>query len=471
MNKTRILLTISLVFFLVSASNATNIFYVDVNGPNDPGSGTFEEPFLRIKDAIDIAQDSDVIEIRPGIYTGEGNYNLDPHGKSITIRSTDPDDAGIIANTIIDPNHNGRGFYLHSNENADCIISGLTIRNSDSIISSNGAGIYCYSSSPTIRNCIIQNGHANDSGGGIACHYSNAIIINCKITGNVSDYYGGGIGCSFSTPLITGCIISGNTAGFEGGGIDNGLSDSNIINCLIIDNNAPLGGGINCYSPGLSSVVNCTLVANSAGYAGGGVYCWSQGSAVIENSILWANTTDYGGPQLALLEDGNALVSYCNVQGGKIDVNDPCGQLVWGSGNINTDPCFAALDPNGDPNLWDLHLQSEYGRWDPNSQGWVTDSNTSLCIDAGDPNSDWSGELWPNGKRINMGAYGGTDKASKNGNPADFDINWTVNFKDFALLADKWMVEGNYIEDLSSNGIIDSADLHLFTDNWLWQKE
>lgn len=43
---------------------------------------------------------------------------------------------------------------------------------------------------------------------------------------------------------------------------------------------------------------------------------------------------------------------------------------------------------------------------------WVYDDSNSLCIDAGDPNSDWSDELWPNGNRINMGAYGGTPQAS-----------------------------------------------------------
>jgi hypothetical protein len=52
------------------------------------------------------------------------------------------------------------------------------------------------------------------------------------------------------------------------------------------------------------------------------------------------------------------------------------------------------------------------GRWDPNSGSWVKDDVTSPCIDAGDPNSDWSGENWPHGKWINMGAYGGTRQGS-----------------------------------------------------------
>ena len=55
---------------------------------------------------------------------------------------------------------------------------------------------------------------------------------------------------------------------------------------------------------------------------------------------------------------------------------------------------------------------SQAGRWDPNSQTWVQDAVTSPCIDAGNPDSDCTAELSPNGKRINMGAYGGTPQAS-----------------------------------------------------------
>jgi hypothetical protein len=94
-----------------------------------------------------------------------------------------------------------------------------------------------------------------------------------------------------------------------------------------------------------------------------------------------------------------------------------------------------------------------------------------VCIDAADPNSDWSGEPWPNGKRVNMGAYGGTQQASMNGNPGDFNIDKVVNFVDFCELADKWQLERVFIEDLSGNGVVDFADLRIFVENWLWQHQ
>jgi hypothetical protein len=58
-------------------------------------------------------------------------------------------------------------------------------------------------------------------------------------------------------------------------------------------------------------------------------------------------------------------------------------------------------------------LKSEAGRWNPNTKTWVVDDVTSPCIDAGDPNIPVGDEPFPNGVRINMGAYGGTAEASK----------------------------------------------------------
>ena len=427
-SKTVVILLFSLC--LVSISKATDVIYVDLNGPNDPGTGTFADPFRKIQDAIDAAIDGDIVEIQPGLYTGPGNYNLDPKGLAITIRSIDPNNSDVVSNTIIDPNEAGRGFYVHSGEDANCIISGLTIRNGYS--GGNGGGIFCYISSPTIANCAIS------------CNYA--------VT------YGGAIFCQSSSPQFISCIITGNSAGWDGGALEcwDGMPD--FTNCIIADNNAMdgNGGGIDCFSDGDVTLTNCTL-ANNYADSGGAVYCWTS-NVVVNNSIIWANEAD-DSSQVAITT-GSVSISHSDVQGD------------WpGTSNIDADPCFASFDPNGNPNTWDLHLQSAYGRWDPNSQIWITDSNTSPCIDVGDPNSEWSDEPWPNGKRINMGAYGGTNQASMNGNPADFDIDGSVNFVDFAEFSYKWSAKEFCIEDLTNNELVDVADLAIFTNNWLWQKE
>jgi hypothetical protein len=169
---------------------------------------------------------------------------------------------------------------------------------------------------------------------------------------------------------------------------------------------------------------------------------------------------------------------------------EPYCTLNWGLGNIKTDPCFAepgfwahADDPNlivepNDPNAaWidgDYHLRSPAGRWDPGRNTWVIDTDTSSCIDAGNPNSDWTAELWPHGKRINMGAYGGTPQASMSlsdaGNIAnlDYDSADTVDFNDLAMFVSKWCHEEVLIpEDLNRDGVVNFVDHAIFSQEWL----
>jgi hypothetical protein len=83
------------------------------------------------------------------------------------------------------------------------------------------------------------------------------------------------------------------------------------------------------------------------------------------------------------------------------------GPGITSTRDIHADPLYA------DRRTHDYRLKSEYGRWD--GSAWVTDKETSPCLDAGDPSSDYSEEPSPNGGRRNLGAYGGTGQASKSG--------------------------------------------------------
>jgi predicted outer membrane repeat protein len=332
MNKIKVLLCLMVFLLVTGISTASNIIYVAANGPNDPGSGTYEDPFRRIQAGINAAANGDTVEIQPGLYTGLGNYNLDPNGKVITIRSIDPK---VAANTIIDPNKAGRGFYFHSGEDANCVISGLTIKNA--YTAEIGAGIYCYKSNPTISYCILMNNHAEEYGGAICCEESNSLFENCTISGNDAND-GGGIECWTASPRLVNCIISNNHA-------------------------VRYGGGVDCYNRCDPCLVNCDLINNIAAPNGlGGAICLWGSDISIKNSILWANEAKTGA-QVYLQFKSSVSVSYCDVQRGLLDVCAPDSNVSWGSGNIDADPCFASFYPNGDPNLWDLHLQSKDGRW------------------------------------------------------------------------------------------------------------
>jgi hypothetical protein len=172
------------------------------------------------------------------------------------------------------------------------------------------------------------------------------------------------------------------------------------------------------------------------------------GRAKVINCIIWdcpqpITLADSSNNQI---EDrgSHITVTYSDIEGGRnrVSVSGSNSTLTWGPGNINADPRFAA------PNRSDFHLKSQAGRWNPNGQSWLQDELTSPCIDTGDMNSAIGFEPFPNGGIINMGAYGGTDEASKSyfGKPpcetivaGDINGDCVVDFQDFAIMVLHWL--------------------------------
>jgi hypothetical protein len=413
--KAEILAILFVVLGLWTGSlEAARTIYVDDDGLAD---------FNNIQAAIDDANDGDTIIVADGIFTGDGNRDIDFLGKAITLRSENgPENCIIDCNGTTDEAH--RGFYFHEAEEANSIVWGLTIVNGcipGGFIGSEdpwhqspnnviGGGIYCELASPSIINCVVRD-CITEYGGGIGCVEASAVIIDCMI----ADCYAGGIGI------------------WRSGGYGAGIalikqSKAKIINCTIRDNHGwwnSSGGGIICLDSN-PVLTNCTLTGNKAFCCGGGMYSGAS-TPTVSNCILWGNSPS----QIS----GTVTVSYSDVQGG-----------YTGLGNIYNDPYFA------DANTDDYHLKSKAGRWEPNCQTWVQDANTSPCIDAGNPNSPIGLEPFPNGGRINMGAYGGTPEASKSyfGQPVcetivagDVNGDCKVNFLDFRLMALHWCEDNN----------------------------
>lgn len=132
---------------------------------------------------------------------------------------------------------------------------------------------------------------------------------------------------------------------------------------------------------GSPTIRNLTIVQNKHG-----VEAYAQADPNISNCILWYNTSD---------DLVGCSARYSCIQ-----------RTTEGLGNFSSDPLFV------DPGTNDFHLRSERGRYWPEHDVWVLDKVTSPCINAGDPNADYSKEPKPNGGRINLGAYGGTAYAS-----------------------------------------------------------
>jgi beta propeller repeat protein/parallel beta-helix repeat protein len=285
------------------------------------------------------------------ILVNEGIYHekINFKGKNITVSSKEPNNPAVIAATVL--TSDGQIVTFSNNEDANSILCGFTITGGN-------RGIYGSNASPSIQNCNI---YGNFSAGISLYDESKPIITHCSIVANT----GSGIEMRprksgrkkyYNYPNISNCIIAANNQyGIFGG-------NPTITNCTISDN--PQGG---IYDNFIFTVVT--------------------------NSIIYNNGD---GSVTAQIYDDRSIVTYSNIQGS------------WqGDDNIDADPLFADSDSG------DYHLKSEAGRWDPISQSWIEDTESSPCIDAGDPNSDIGLEPNPNGSIINMGAYGGTIEASK----------------------------------------------------------
>ena len=230
----------------------------------------------------------------------------------------------------------------------------------------------------------LMNGAAQD---GACLRMSAGVVSNCILQGGAATGYGGG--AQVSGGLLTHSRVQGNTAAEYGGGLH--LKGGRVAQCVICDNTSAIdAGGVELWEAGV--LENCTLAFNHAEHVGGGVDVGSE-VASVRNCIIVSNTADAAGANW--------------YQWNAFDWAYICSAPVPdGVGNFNLNPLFA------DEADRDFHLKSRFGRYGADGE-WIYDVLSSPCLAMGDPNSDYSSEPEPNGARINLGAYGNTDEASK----------------------------------------------------------
>jgi hypothetical protein len=118
------------------------------------GSGLYDT----IQSAIDAAQDGDIVIVGEGVYLGEGNRNLNFYGKSITVRSEEPDLIECVRSTIIDAEGIGVIVRFVNDEGPGSVFEGFTLFAGDRDESVRGvAGFFEFSTGarPITRNLRI----------------------------------------------------------------------------------------------------------------------------------------------------------------------------------------------------------------------------------------------------------------------------------------------------------------------------
>jgi len=290
------LLAIVLVFVCLSYGAA---FGGTINVPWD---------YPTIQAAIDAASSGDIILVADGIWTGDGNKNLDATGKeSLTIES-----ANGPTSCIIDCEGSGNG--VNTGWHVGLQIEGFTIRNC-------GSGIYLHASNEegglNVDNCIIRN----NSGSGVVSNVAS--VSNCVIKNNGG--YGIDTGFGYGTGMgVSNSIITGNAGGIVG-------LVSSIENSIIADN-SPNGGVF------LEGGYNSTIANNTTteSHGGGGLHRWGGPEITVVNSIIWGNSPN----EMYLASGVTADITYSDIRGG-----------FPGVGNIDEIPMFVDFTNH------DYHLQ------------------------------------------------------------------------------------------------------------------
>lgn len=285
--------------------------------------------YSAIQSAIDDAADDDVIIVDPNIYY----ENIDFSGKSIIVRSTDPNDVNIVETTVIDgsgeadPNYNSVVTFK-SGEDSNSVLSGFTITGGTGswlevyweykgyLWNRCGGGVICYnSSSPAIRKNVFVGNTAGQGGGIYFYDHSDPIIANNTFRNNTAlidsnfsdpdandpnlyDHGDGGaiVGFQYCDATITGNLIENNSAEFYGGGIHlRQWSDGLIQDNHIINNDSRLGAGIHITYTSSPIVRGNLIEFNTAGnLGGGGIYIYNESKPIIERNMIINNTSTNG---------------------------------------------------------------------------------------------------------------------------------------------------------------------------------
>jgi predicted outer membrane repeat protein len=316
--------------------------------------------------------------------------------------------------------------------NSNLTIAHSTFRGDFGLRETIGGTVVVFDSEISVKDCLFL-GCSNYSGSALKSCRSRVSLANCVFAHNSALRSGGALAATLGGNLaLTNCLFTGNCASISGGALSTSYgAEMTLVNCTFAGNRAPIGNTLG-FLP--------TIIGPSKVH--------------IENSILWD-----GGNCIANHDGSTVTLSFCDISGGPDSLYDPCNAVVWGPGNVDIDPCFAEpgyWDANGTPedandDYWvsgDYHLMSQAGRRDANEGRWAIDDVTSPCIDAGDPLDPIGQEPFPNGGRINMGAYGGAREASKSyfGAPVcetivagDINGDCIVDFRDLSTTLMHWL--------------------------------
>ena len=339
--------------------------------------------FPTIQEAINHVLSGDTIELTDGVFSGNGNRDLDYLGKAIVIRSSSGNPDQCILDCEGSESAPHRGVWFDAGEGANSILQGVTIRNGVAAGQSapavlGGAVLITNNSRPTLIDVVFSDNSAR-SGGAIGILQGGGGFTRCRFIRNIGWWgTGGGVWGRSCTAMVDDCVFVSNRSHQAGGGATFSSSpDVTVRRCWFERNQVDWGYGAgldfwwdttgrvedcsfwgnfsddsSSYGAGFhgtrcTAVVHgCTFVGNRAG-AGSAIGVESTAGIMVENSLLALNL---GSPAVHC-HDGTPELSCSDIFGNTGGDWVGCIAAQNGmDGNISADPllCDAA---NGDLRL------------------------------------------------------------------------------------------------------------------------
>ncbi len=197
--------------------------------------------YPNIQAAIDAVENCDIIQLEGEHgepFTGDGNRDIDFHGKALILRSEDENPHDCIIDCEGTPGEPHRGFRFDSGEGNEVLLAGIGIKGG---YGDYGGGIYCEDACPRFRKCTVFHSTASTVGGAVYSVYS----------------------ANHAGPILHHCTLSHNTAPQGGGLYCDGYSRLFVYHTII--DSSFQAESVACAGAASAMLTHCDVVGNEGG--------------------------------------------------------------------------------------------------------------------------------------------------------------------------------------------------------------